>query len=712
MRITKVSIDGFGMFDGPFEIEFPGEIALIVGDNETGKSTILSALGAILFGLENENEKAVFAPHGAASPRSGSLEIEAGGKRHRLGRNFATNHARVELLDESESVLFDGSAKPRGRTDEKDDYDELMRKLLGTESRDVFQNSVMAEQNSLKPEMEDVVRRIVSGSSSADYAVVLENLKKVCEELSMDLPWRPGTARKLRRMEQLEAELNEKRLALAAIREGETIIEQSRDRLASTESQLTEVTDSLSERKSWEETLVSFSLATEEKKRLEQQLNERRKDLRDIDKLRGELEACMRRIDAEFSRYASLPEQAEADMAGLIQLRENEKELEERYGQTEMDVLPILRVLRLRFSAIAVSAGLLIAGIGAARLEGIPRVIAIFAGIGISAWPFVSAMLALREHESARRGKLEEIKRQIESLMAQSSEIENRYPELAEMHPADVLKKLRESEELRREKELKEEALKQHPSLKEAESKFNSLSNELVFVNDKLGNLKLQRPSLSDVKVEGRIGEAIEEARAEISRLERRHMELMEQRQRLGAKLAAAEAKETGSEETLEEEISERESELGRLKLNRDAHLLAVKTLGESISEFRSAHLARIARKTTEYLRQITGSQCRVSLGERLEPLGVEQAGQLLSPEQLSQGFRDQMHFALRLAAAEEISGDVRLPILLDDPFVNFDEKRLEATLRMLEKLSESHQVVLFAHDRRYINWREPARLL
>ena len=98
--------------------------------------------------------------------------------------------------------------------------------------------------------------------------------------------------------------------------------------------------------------------------------------------------------------------------------------------------------------------------------------------------------------------------------------------------------------------------------------------------------------------------------------------------------------------------------------------------------------------------------------GEELEVLCLEREGKMLEPEQLSQGLRDQLHFALRLAAIEEISGEIRLPILLDDPFVNFDAKRLEATLQALEKLSGSRQVVIFAHDRAYCDWRKPARLL
>ena len=709
MRITKVSIDGFGMFDGPFEIEFPGEIALIVGDNETGKSTILSAIGAILFGLRNENEKAVFAPHGAASPRSGSLEIEAGGKRHRLGRNFATNHARVELLGESESVLFDGSAKPRGRTDEKDTYDELMRKLLGTESRDVFQNSVMAEQNSLEPEMKNIVRQIVSGSSSADYAIVLENLKEFCDDLSMELPWRRGTARKLRRIELLQNEITEKKRALTEAREASSIIEESSSRLSSVESKLADVENNIADKEAWTEALGSFSQALMDKKRTEKELSEHRNEMREVEKLSDELKRCTEKIEAEYSKYASLPEQAEADMASLSQLTETEESLEERYQQSEADVP---RFGPSRFSVAAIVVGLFVAGIGAIFFHGLLKVGAVVAGAGACGLSLVSTYLSLRTEQSARRAKLDEIEEQIRNLRAQSMDLKRRYPALNGRDTNEILKRLRELKPLRREKEIKEAALRQHPALDEIEGKYNQLSNGLVIANNKLEQLKSQRPGLADVERSDGMGKAIEEAESDLPRLERQRRELADERGSVKLMLARAEASETISEEVLEEDIAEAESELARLKHGRDAHLLAVKTLGEAISEFRRAHLVRIEKKASDYLDRVIGEQCLMRLNEDLEPLEVKRAGRLLKPEQLSQGFRDQMHFALRLAAAEEISGDVRLPILLDDPFVNFDEKRLEATLRMLEKLSESHQVVLFTHDRRYINWREPARLL
>ena len=50
MDIEKVIIKNFKKFKGPFEIRFKENINLLVGDNESGKSTILEAIHVALTG--------------------------------------------------------------------------------------------------------------------------------------------------------------------------------------------------------------------------------------------------------------------------------------------------------------------------------------------------------------------------------------------------------------------------------------------------------------------------------------------------------------------------------------------------------------------------------------------------------------------------------------------------------------------------------------
>jgi uncharacterized protein YhaN len=709
MKITKISIEGFGLFDDSFEIELAGDVALIVGDNETGKSTIFSAIDATLFGLSGESEKSVFAPHGHAAPRSGFLEIEKSTGLYRLTRNFASNHVRVEMLTPDERVLFDGSAKPGGRSDEKEAYDAVMRDVLGLESSDVFRNSVMTKQSDLPPKMKSVVRRIVSGSSSADYVAALKNLKDAVDDLSMDLPWRRATARKPRQIELLEEEIQEKKRALSEAGVAARTIEQSRDRLAPLEAELSEVEDAITGKKAWHDTLASFTQALKDKRILEGQLNEYRQERHQIEKLNEDLMVFLERINTEYSQYVQLPDRAGSDIAGLAQLMESEKELEERRRRPQEETSRF----RLSNPAItAIAAGLLTAGIGLFFFAGLLRIFMVFLGVGMSIGIIARAYFALRSQHLARRGMLEELERQLQSLKDQIREVRDRYPALAQSTPAEFLGRLGEFKQVLHKKKEIEAALGQHADLAKIVSEYDRISNELVIVDNKIGGLKSQRPSLGDIERDERHGSAMEEAKGAIPGLESNLKELAAEREEVVRALVAAEAKETVSEETLAEEIEETEQRLERLRLSRDAHIIAVEALEEAEEEFRASHLSRLNKRATSLLEKITSQRCSVRLDEMLEPLGLERSGQSLNLDQLSQGIRDQLYFALRLAAVEEISGEERLPILLDDPFVNFDERRLRAVLEMLEKLSESYQVVLLAHDRRYCDWRNPVCIL
>jgi uncharacterized protein YhaN len=709
MRISKLLIDGFGLFDGQFVLDLPEGTALIIGDNETGKSTLLAAVGAILFGFETESEKAAFAPYGAPSPRCGSLEIEADGRLYRFSRDFASNRAKVELLQPTTRVMFDGSAKPRGRTDEKEAYAELLRNLFGLERLDLFKNSALVEQNSMQPDLKDIVRRIASGSASADYAVALDKLKESCETLTVAVPWGSPKKRKLRKIENLETELQARRGMLSEVHGASAIIEESRNRLVSLDSQVFDITESIARQKAWQNDLTAFSNALEEKVPVQTRLNELRDEMREVEKLAEERNRCETKIRTEYPVYVSLPAQAEPEITMLTRLRENRDELEQMARQVEVEA-PRFRLPR--FTTAAILAGVLVAAVGIVALHGTMKVSFIIAGIVLCASAFAYAISDIRSRRAAHNAKLSEIRRQLDSSKVPLSEIEERYQELDINDINGVIKELREFKRLLQEKAKKEEALKYHTPLDEIQSKFNSLSNDFLVHTKKLDDLLSTRPALRDAEKSGQLGKALDEARTETGRLEKRLREMTGERDYLKLKLAAAEAKETFSEEKLEEEISEKQSELNRLKLSREAHLLAIKVLDEAISEFRLSHLERIQRKTSEYLSRITGAERNVRLDQELAPLEVQEGELRLDPAQLSHGARDQLFFALRLAAIEEVCGDIRLPILLDDPFVNFDEPRLKATLRMLDVFSESRQIVLFTHDRRYRDWREPFRFL
>ena len=62
-----------------------------------------------------------------------------------------------------------------------------------------------------------------------------------------------------------------------------------------------------------------------------------------------------------------------------------------------------------------------------------------------------------------------------------------------------------------------------------------------------------------------------------------------------------------------------------------------------------------------------------------------------------SQGIKEQVYFALRLAAIDHLDADQeRLPLFVDEVFVNWDEKRLSRAFELVEQVARQRQVFLF----------------
>ncbi|MGJ7530199.1 AAA family ATPase [Variovorax sp. GB1P17] len=73
--------------------------------------------------------------------------------------------------------------------------------------------------------------------------------------------------------------------------------------------------------------------------------------------------------------------------------------------------------------------------------------------------------------------------------------------------------------------------------------------------------------------------------------------------------------------------------------------------------------------------------------------------GQVVEVSGLSEGTRDQLYLALRIAALElHLENAKALPFVADDLFVNFDDGRAKAGLKALRELSQRTQVVFLTH--------------
>lgn len=87
MRIERIELDGFGRFAGA-GWDLPAGLTVVVGANEAGKTTLLNAVRALLFGFEATREGRAWYPALAGGRRGGRLSlVTAAGERWQVERH-------------------------------------------------------------------------------------------------------------------------------------------------------------------------------------------------------------------------------------------------------------------------------------------------------------------------------------------------------------------------------------------------------------------------------------------------------------------------------------------------------------------------------------------------------------------------------------------------------------------------------------------------
>ena len=127
MRVEQLHIDGFGRFHDKDLGPFPNRVTVFYGPNETGKSTLLAFIRAMLFGFPLRRARSHYPPL-AGGRHGGGLSIADSEGRIYMVRRFQGPHGGPVIVSLE-------SGEPIG--------DAILGQLLGGHPRDVF-NSIFA----------------------------------------------------------------------------------------------------------------------------------------------------------------------------------------------------------------------------------------------------------------------------------------------------------------------------------------------------------------------------------------------------------------------------------------------------------------------------------------------------------------------------------------------------------------------------------------
>ena len=88
--------------------------------------------------------------------------------------------------------------------------------------------------------------------------------------------------------------------------------------------------------------------------------------------------------------------------------------------------------------------------------------------------------------------------------------------------------------------------------------------------------------------------------------------------------------------------------------------------------------------------------------------LGVRPNDLEVAVDQMSDGTRDQLYLALRLATLEQhLQAGEPMPFVVDDILIGFDDNRTKVCLEVLAELAANTQILVFTHHRRVVELAE-----
>ncbi|HJW14673.1 MAG TPA: AAA family ATPase, partial [Thermoanaerobaculia bacterium] len=380
MRLERVSIEGFGpltAYDAVFE---PKRLNLVIGPNESGKSSFASAVVATIFGFTSHEAEALSRPWNGAK-HAATVTFRAANDRYRVARRFDTHDVVVDRLgpegDEVVETLFRGQANPRGRSSELERYEELVRGWFGFVDERLFRESAFVHENALETEVSPELRHLVSGAVEADYQQIQDALLARLDLLTKEHPFDARARKRVNR----------------SIESRYTRIEELRSRRARAEVVLSEVKSRTKEREELDSRMLELRADLAGKEQLLADLDawvslreEQRKllkrapaigaELVNARRARNSVEEIDRRIGQSLGYLANAPEEVEPDLVRLGMLRAQRarhlKAAEAARSKVEA-TRPVSRVVTMGIT-------ILLAALGAGVTYGVTKQLGLAAG--------------------------------------------------------------------------------------------------------------------------------------------------------------------------------------------------------------------------------------------------------------------------------------------------------------------------------------------
>jgi uncharacterized protein YhaN len=145
------------------------------------------------------------------------------------------------------------------------------------------------------------------------------------------------------------------------------------------------------------------------------------------------------------------------------------------------------------------------------------------------------------------------------------------------------------------------------------------------------------------------------------------------------------------------QQFEQKKTELAELAHKWAVNKAVMEAIKQTMDNLKEKRLPFVLEKAQQFFTHLTGN--------RYETLEVNEEGifEAVNPQgirfriaELSQATKEQAYISLRFALAESLIETVPLPVIMDDPFVHFDQYRVNQMVQLMTSLEFNHQFLYF----------------
>lgn len=687
MKIKNIKINAYGNIENR-ELNLKDNINIIHGENESGKSTLLSYIVNTLYGISKNKDGKEVSDYDKYKPwnnqeYSGKLSYELqNGEQYEIFRDFNKKNPKIYNSKlEDVTANFD--------TDKKEGS-KFFVEQTGIDKQ-TYLSTVVSMQQEVRLEEKDqniLIQKIANLASSGEDNV---SYKKAMQKLQEKIKDEIGTNKTAQKpINLIEKEINEISIKIEEIRPYQ-------NRKYEIDGQKVEINYELEKLKIKKEILKELKENLQDcemyKKEINIKENNKKQDTIKIGDLNDEKSKLEEQLKIPQKQIEAMQLNIESHQKEQEKVNQEIDQINEKIKQINIEKQKTIKKNPLKMVALfGLLAFIIWSVLTFTMIKNNP--FTIIGIIGVLSFLVMNIVIVKKERKSKREQEnkkqkyVEEKSNEIKILEEKKQEINTQLNEIQLKINQEKEKEININNNLsmligqimllnKNNEQIEKE-------LNETISKLENINNKKVAEIKQKYSIEIPEELLNKDVLDSKINQNEEEINnktIKTKELEIEEKNILQEVERLAS---------------YEERLELDKEKYKELRKNEEIINIAISNLQEAYEEMKTTITPKFTNSLSNSIKKISDNKYnRVTINDENGMIVENSRGEYIEAMRLSTGTIDQLYLSLRLSMVDELTKE-NLPIILDETFAYFDDERLANSLKFIYESLNGHQAIIF----------------